>query len=91
MRAISAFLKLVQPLWGLVVKAADNDHQNLAGSEYWRFTDEPGLAARWGARARAAMHSLRTYKLGRSAYLRATGRPTLDRYFTAPAAMPLMM
>lgn len=67
----------------LVVLLGNNDHQNLAESEYWKFDTEPGILGRGYARARVFTHSLRTYKLGKILHLRLTGRQTLDEFFLA--------
>ena len=66
----------------MIVLLGNNDHQNLAASEYWKFQHAPAGQARvWAARGRVALHSLRLYKLVRNAQLHLTGRPTLDRFF----------
>lgn len=67
----------------VIVLLGNNDHQNLAESEYWRFrTGEMGRVDVLGARARAVLHGMRTFKLARTAWLAVRGRPTLDVYFT---------
>jgi lysophospholipase L1-like esterase len=67
----------------LIVLVGNNDHQNLADSEYWKFDTDPGPLGRVYARARVLTHSLRTYKLLKTVQLRLTGRPTLDKPFVA--------
>ncbi len=65
----------------VILFVGNNDHQNLAGSEYWKYAASPGPLSSLTARGRAFVHSLRVFKLSRTAWLAATGRPTLDRYF----------
>jgi len=66
----------------MIVLLGNNDHQNLAASEYWKFQRAgAGHARVWAARGRVALHSLRIYKLVRNVQLHLTGRPTLDRFF----------
>ena len=66
----------------VIVLLGNNDHQNLAESEYWRFRDErASRRAIWLARTRISLHSLRLYKLGRNLQLMLSGKPTLDAFY----------
>jgi len=68
----------------VVVLLGNNDHQNLARSQYWKFQEQgAGRFHMWNARASVFVHSLRTYKLFRTVRLQLSGRPTLDRFFFA--------
>ena len=76
----------------MIVLLGNNDHQNLAASEYWKFEGaRAGPARVWAARGRVALHSLRLYKLVRNARLHLAGRPTLDRFFVAEGSEGLIV
>lgn len=68
----------------LLVLTGNNDHHNLTDSTYWRFQDaELDRLSVLAARSRARLHSLRVFRLGRSAWLAVGGGPTPNEFFDA--------
>lgn len=74
----------------VIVFIGNNDHQNLAESEYWRFD---GRGRAWtsllAARSRAVLHDSRLYKVARNAARHCAGESTLDTYFLAQEPVSL--
>jgi lysophospholipase L1-like esterase len=66
----------------LLVLTGNNDHHNLTDSNYWRFEDSTlGPAAIMAARFRIFVHSLRVWRLGRTAIQLVKGGPTPNEFF----------
>ena len=67
----------------LIVLLGNNDHQNLAESEYWKFDDDAeSRLSLWSARLRVGLHSLRLFKVTRNVWLTASNRQTPDEFFS---------
>jgi lysophospholipase L1-like esterase len=71
----------------LLVLTGNNDHHNLTDSAYWQFRDEKldGLSL-LAARTRVAAHSLRLFRLGRTAWQATTGGATSNEFYDARQA-----
>jgi len=68
----------------LLVLTGNNDHHNLTDSTYWQFRDdESGRPSVLAARARVLTHSLRTFRVARTLWQAAAGRPTPNDFFDA--------
>jgi lysophospholipase L1-like esterase len=73
----------------LLVLTGNNDHHNLTDSTYWKFRDESlGPGSTLAARARITLHSLRTWRLLRTARQAALGGPTPNEFFAVEPGQP---
>jgi lysophospholipase L1-like esterase len=70
----------------VIVMIGNNDHWNLTSSAYFEFQDERlSTIDILLAKTRIALHSVRVYRLARTAYWALTGRPTPNQFYYASA------